>query len=147
MLAEALARIDAIDSIEDEGELSALDQAVQTVLASPDARLGIRTLLRVFERFPTADGYGIFWSILHGLEGMPGPYEAELVESVRRAPGEFSLTMLNRMLNAGEIEVVGTRLLDLLEEVSRREDCPTEVRRRAQKFHEHQQRKNPGPHP
>ena len=146
-LADALARIEAVHSVEDERELAALDEAVQTVLVSPEAQLGVRTLLRVFERFPTADGYGIFWSILHGLEGMTGRYEAEAVESARGAPGQFSLIMVNRMLNAGQTEVAGIPLLELLAQTSRREDCPAEVREDARRFLEYQHRKRAGEPP
>jgi hypothetical protein len=142
MLADALARIEAVQSVEDERELAALDDAVVTVLASPEAELGIRTLLRVFERFPVSDGYGIFWSILHGVERMPGRYESALVESCRRAPSRFTLTMVNRLLNGGQAQVGGIALIELLAEAAHKEDCPTGVREDARRFLEYQHRKD-----
>jgi hypothetical protein len=77
---------------------------------SPEAEKAVGAMLRVFERFPTGDSHGVFWSILHGLEAHSGRYEFQLIESVRRAPAEFSLIMLNRMINAGETELAGESL-------------------------------------
>ena len=65
-------------------------------------------MLRVFERYPDEDGAGVFWSIVHGLEALPG-YEPFLVESYsKRAPSEFGVIMLGRILNSGQREIAGT---------------------------------------
>jgi hypothetical protein len=95
----------------------------------------------VFERFPTGDAQGIFWTILHGLESLSGHYEAKVVASLKRSPSEFSLIMINRMLNAGEQEVGGVPLLPLLSEVAECETCPPLVRSRAQHLLSFQRRK------
>lgn len=137
-MTEVLAKIDAIRSVDDEADLAVLDEAVVELFEHPQREMGIETLLRVFERFPTQDGYGIFWSILHGLESLSGRYESKLIESIRRTPSEFSVVMINRMLNAGEAEVGGVSLLALLGDVSANSDCPPEVRERARKFVEYQ---------
>jgi hypothetical protein len=79
-------------------------------------------LLGILERFPDGDGFGGFWQILHLLEKADG-YEAALVNSVVRSPGEFNLLMINRPLNGG-IENVGDQsLLSLLEEVALKEEA------------------------
>ncbi len=133
-LTEALAKIDRIRSVDDESDLVVLDEGVRELFEQPHPEMGVDTLLRVFERFPIGDGNGIFWSILHGLESLSGHYEAKLIESVRRAPSEFSVVMVNRMLNAGEIEACGVSLLALLRDVSANGDLPAEVRERAGKL-------------
>jgi hypothetical protein len=46
----------------------------------------------VFERFPDHDGYGVMWSVLHGIEAILN-YEIELLASVRRLPTEFGVVM------------------------------------------------------
>jgi len=74
-------------------------------------------LLSIFERFPNADGYESFWSIVHTLEAFPG-YEPNLIKSIERTPAELSLTMVNRLLNAGVSEVSGLSLIALLEAVA-----------------------------
>lgn len=140
-LPEILARIENVRTAEDESDLAALDEGVRELFARPDAWRGIDTLLRVFERFPTQDGYGVFWSILHGLESLSGRYEGKLVESVRRAPSEFGLVMVNRMLNAGHAEAGGVSLLAVLREASENPHCPPEVRDRAKGLVEHQSSK------
>jgi len=74
-------------------------------------------LLSIFERFPNDDGYESFWSIVHTLEACPG-YEPHLIKSIERTPAELSLTMVNRLLNAGVSEVSGLSLIALLEAVA-----------------------------
>ena len=74
-------------------------------------------LLSIFERFPNDDGYESFWSIVHTLEAFPG-YEPHLIKSIERTPAELSLTMVNRLLNAGVSEVSGLSLIALLEAVA-----------------------------
>ena len=80
----------------------------------------MRQLLDVFERFPDDDGFESFWGIVHLLE-REGGYESALVDSVRRSPGEFNLTMINRLLNGGIKNVGDQSLLSLLEDVARSE--------------------------
>ncbi len=106
----------------------------------------IPDLLGVFERFPDAESFGVFWSILHGLESLPG-YEAELVRSVQRRPSEFGVLMVGRLLNAGRAEAAGTPLLPLLQSVAARPGLPERVRRTAQLFAEkHATRPSEKPH-
>lgn len=62
----------------------------------------IPVLLGVFERFPTEDGAGVLWSIVHGIESLPLDYEPALRESYRRVPSEMAEIMLVRLENAAE---------------------------------------------
>jgi hypothetical protein len=57
------------------------------------------TLFGVFERFPDHDGYGVMWSVLHGIEAIRN-YEIELLASIRRLPTEFGVVMLRRLVDA-----------------------------------------------
>jgi len=74
-----------------------------------DLQRAIEPLLRLFERFPRHDGYGVLWSVIHGLERIGG-YERALMESVKRAPTHFGATMLLRMVNGGAREIDGVDL-------------------------------------
>jgi hypothetical protein len=136
-----IANLDSISSVENPNELQKLDASVQQLLASEKPELGIDALLRVFERFPNKDGFGIFWSILSGLERLPD-YEEKLIESIRRQPSEFSLLMVNRMLNAGITEVKGVKLLSLMKDVVTDSQQLEEIRAEAQGYVERQQAKN-----
>lgn len=129
--------LDGINSVEESAELAKLDGAVNSLFASGHPEFGIRALLHVFERFPDKDGYGVFWSILHGLESLPG-YEEPLVESVRRQPSEFSLLMINCLLNAGRTHVNATDLFGLLSEVAGDPHYPASIRKEAEDFIEWQ---------
>lgn len=60
----------------------------------------IRPLLGVFERFPDDDGAGVFWSIVHGVEGWPFLYEDELRESLAYVPSEMGAIMMARVENS-----------------------------------------------
>jgi hypothetical protein len=128
-----IANLDNVSSVEDPDELQNLEHNLNQLFASANPEFGIDALLRVFERFPNKDGYSIFWSILHGLESLTG-YEEKLVESVKRQPSEFSLLMLNRMLNAGMIEVKGINLLGVLKEIAANDRYADEIRKEAQGF-------------
>lgn len=102
---------------EDEVQLKQLSVVLDFLEATKLNTNDIEQLLGVFERFPDDDGFGGFWHILHLLE-KAGGYESALVDSVRRRPGEFTLSMINRLLNGGIENVGGQSLLSLLEEVA-----------------------------
>lgn len=128
------------DNPEDEGQLKLLEDSITALDADILNANDVGQLLGVFERFPDDDGFGVFWQILHLLE-RAGDYESALVDSVRRNPGEFNLTMINRLLNGG-IEKVGAQsLVSLLEEVARTEQADPESTQWAIHFLEYQQDK------
>ena len=75
--------------------------------------------LGLFERHPRGESFGLFWTLLHGLEAQPG-FEPLLFASVRRLPSEFGVRMLGRLLNAdaaGLRAVATTEIRALLSEV------------------------------
>jgi len=98
----------------------------------------VRALLNVLERYPTHDGYGVFWSIVHALEAMTG-YEAELVNSISRQPHEMSVLMLNRLINGGISDIEGKPIINILKEVSNNEVVSKDIRNQANDFIEHQE--------
>ncbi len=55
-------------------------------------------LFSVFERFPTEDGAGVFWSIVHGVEALPFSYENQLRASLARCTSEVGQVLLSRLL-------------------------------------------------
>ena len=128
-----IAALDGITSVNDEAQLAILDNAIQSLMVSDHPELGTRAMLGCFERFPDDDVYGVFWTILHGLESVPG-YESALVESVRRHPSLFGLTMINRILNAGGSVINGIDLLALLQDVSQRSDLSEVIKNEAKEF-------------
>lgn len=93
-----------------------LDLLLQQLFEHPVSSAGIAAMLRVFERFPTEDGAGVFWTIIHGLESVPD-YESLLVESVQRVPSEMGVIMLGRILNSGQGEISGVSISSLLSAV------------------------------
>jgi hypothetical protein len=129
-IADIVADIERFEPV-DENWLD-LEELVAELFTLPSLS-SAEVLLRVFERYPTDDGAGVFWSILHGIESLPG-YESLLIDSLRRRPSEFALIMVNRLLNS-EIETVGTdRLTTVLEQVGLNESAPFEIRSQALKF-------------
>lgn len=130
--------INAIDSVEDKHQLQTLDDSVQQLFDTTNSELCIDSLLGIFERFPDEDGYDIFWTILHGLEGLPN-YQAKLVKSVQRRPTEFSLTMVNRILNSEQRNVDGMDLLELLKEVASNQRWSKPIRETVMEYIEWQQ--------
>ncbi len=94
--------------------LDALVVELSQVQPPPQGAAGV--LMRVFETFPRHDGFGVFWSVLHLIESIPG-FEEEVLASVQRKPTEMGVTMLNRLLNHGTMLVRGTDLRLLIQQV------------------------------
>jgi hypothetical protein len=98
----SLAAIDAFRPAARDDNWRELDDLLHAL--GPITLSAVPTLLRVFERFPRHDGHGVFWSILHAIEGAPG-YEPVLVEHVMRTPTEMGVTMMQRLVNSGVTHV------------------------------------------
>ena len=121
------------DSPENEAQLQRLDAFIQDFSKREPTAADFEALLSVFERFPCHDGFGVFWSIVHCLEHFQG-YEPALLDSVRRRPGEFNLTMINRMMNAGVANVGDVSLIDVLQTVAASETASQQAREIARDF-------------
>ena len=133
--------LDQIADLESEAQLLALEGALNALDNAPDAGACIPSLLAVFERFPWSDGYGLCWSILHAIERLAA-YEPLLVASVRRAPGQFNLMMVNNLLNSGVSDAYRVSLLGLLGEVARNQRYSPQARHVAHEYSQHQHKKN-----
>ena len=101
----------------DELQLHRLDELLQSAAAQSFGHNEYRALLGIFERFPTEDGFGVFWGIIHCLESCSG-YEPDLIASVLRKPVEFNVLMVNRLLNAGILNIDGQSLVSVLASVA-----------------------------
>ncbi len=110
-----------------------LEELLDELFSSGSADTGIDAMLRIFERYPGEDGDGVFWSIVHGLESLPG-YEAKLVEAIRKTPSDFTVLMVNRLLNVGCREVGEVPLLPLLKQIEKDETVCPKIRQRATKI-------------
>ena len=131
--AEIAAAIDEFQPV--DGEWLGLDELLEELFQteSPESTLG--SLFRVFERYPTDDGAGVFWGILHGVESIPG-YESHLARSIQSNPSEFSVIMVHRLLNSGIEEVGGIDGQSLLEDVVQNQSVPEAVRTTAQRLYD-----------
>lgn len=94
-----------------------LDSLVAELWQAGHPEQAIPQLLSVFERYPEDDGFGVVWSVLHGLESLRD-YEPDLLRSLARQPSEFGILMVGRLINAGVREVGGVSLSDMLRELS-----------------------------
>jgi hypothetical protein len=125
--------IERFTSPQDEQQIQSLDQALSAVTPSSCGQAECLALIQVFERFPKDDGFGVFWSILHFLEATDG-YEETLIESVLRSPTEFTLIMVNRLINGGVASVAGRSLIVLLRELSLSEETSPRAKELAGEF-------------
>jgi hypothetical protein len=107
-LATAIAEFTPID-----GVWLPLDKLFEEVFSSDDPAAYYTAIFTLFERFPNADGAGVFWSALHGMETR-GSYEADLLRSFRRSPSEMTHTLLMRIRNSGESEISGVSIDTLI---------------------------------
>ncbi|UTV98270.1 hypothetical protein KDW99_13455 [Marinomonas rhizomae] len=114
------------------GEWESLDELIDEACTLNDRRV-VKPLLGVLERNQDHDGYGAFWSIVHGLESLEG-YESDLAASVLSRPHEMGVLMLNRMLNGGIQKIDGRLVLEILEEIGATPAFPISIREEANHF-------------
>lgn len=112
---EIVNSIDTLTTIDSGEDLNRLQEFVDLYFAHPEAGNNLDVWFRLYERFPTGDCSGIFWSILHGIETYHPNSDRLVVESVLRQPSEFPLMMVNRIINAGIKQVGEVDLLQLLD--------------------------------
>ena len=89
-----------------EGDWRELETIFENVFSSQNPEFYYPAIFGLFEKYPSEDGAGVFWSALHGMERV-GNYEAELLRCFRRYPNEMSRIMLIRMRNSGLANVAG----------------------------------------
>lgn len=124
----------AIDKFQpDDGEWLGLDELLEELFQTESPETALGSLFGVFERYPTDDGAGVFWGILHAVESIPG-YESHLVRSIQSKPSEFSVIMVHRLLNSDIVEVSGIHGQSLLEDVVQNQSAPEVVRQTAQRL-------------
>ena len=121
----------------DELQLRQLDDALRSAATHDFGHNEFRALLGILERFPSEDGFGVFWGIIHCLESCKG-YEPDLVASVLRKPVEFNVLMINRLLNADVLDVNGQSLLAVLASVASNPAATSNAKAFAQQFISHQ---------
>lgn len=131
-----VARLDAITSLTTADDLAALEGVVRSLdQVKPTASL-MEALYRLLERFPYVESFGMFWSVLHALERSPH-HAGALLDSVCRSPGEFTILMVNRLLNGGVTHVDGVDLMQVLAEIARGQ-YSEQARTDAQRYLDHQ---------
>jgi len=114
--------------------LHALTEELMTL---PQPERGIRSLFDVMERMPNAD-LGSPGPIVHTLERMPGRYENELVESIKRLPTPTAIWMVNRILNGTRKPGQRQFYMDLLRFAVEHPAAPECAKHEAQHFIEYQ---------
>ncbi len=100
----------------------------------------IKEMFSVFERYPDEDNV-YFWSMMHGIEGIPD-YENETLESINRKPSLMSLLMINRIINGGNSVINDVNLMELLSAVAKDESQPGEIIEQASDFLDYQKSKD-----
>jgi len=108
---EILAEIESFET--DEGNWQRLDELVVELWKSGNPEHGIDALFTIFERYPTENGDGVFWTILHGLETLN--YEAKLYNSLMKKPSHMAITMLKRIENTNSRMIAGKSISELKE--------------------------------
>ena len=106
---EIIAEINSYES--DDGNWLRLDELAIELWESGKPEFGINSLLGLFEKYPTEDGAGVFWTILHGIETLN--YEKELYESLIRKPTHITIIMLKRIENSNSELIAGKSISEL----------------------------------
>lgn len=79
------------------GDWRALESLLNELWATGVGKDDLPTLFRVFERYPSDDGAGVLWSIVHGVEALPFSYEQPLRESLSKHPSFMGKVMVQRL--------------------------------------------------
>ena len=79
-------------------DLELLEEYIDEIWENEQEESFIETLFEVFENNSKHDGYGIFWTILHGIETIPN-FEKYVLSSISKQVSDFSLIMAIRILN------------------------------------------------
>jgi len=101
----------------EDGSWRHLDSLLDELWRAGNPEQAMPEMLSVFERYPEEDGYGVMWTIVHGLESLPN-YQPELLRSLARQPSELGIAMVGRILNAGTTEIGGVSLLQTLHDLA-----------------------------
>ena len=88
-----------------------LDELVTELWESGKPEMGIQALFSLFEKNPTDDGDGVFWTILHGLETLE--YENQLYDSLIDKPSYMTIIMLKRIENTASDTIAGKSISEL----------------------------------
>ena len=132
----AVARVETLSSMQDVQQLESLERLLKELQQRRVTKEECVALLNLFERFPEDDAFGVFSSIVHLLEAQAG-YETLLVDSVRRVPNEFNLTMVIGLVNGGFSHVGDVGLEGLLQSVVDRSDVLPSAKQWAVEFLAH----------
>lgn len=111
--------------------LRSLEQVIAGIDRTRLTEQDVRAIFDLYERFPEEDGYGLFSWLMHALEASGG-YETQLLESVSRKPGGFTVMMIGRLVNADVLQLQGTNLLTLLESLAARTDISLRAKEAAE---------------
>ncbi|BEP56463.1 hypothetical protein GmRootV118_37070 [Variovorax sp. V118] len=101
----------------EDGSWRHLDSLLDELWRAGSPEQAMPEMLSVFERYPEEDGYGVMWTIVHGLESLPN-YQPELLRSLARQPSELGIAMVGRILNVGTTEIGGVSLLQTLHDLA-----------------------------
>lgn len=106
---KVISEIESFDS--NNGSWLKLDDLVSELWEYENPEIGIDALFEIFEKNPTDDGAGVFWTILHGLETLE--YEERLYESLIKKPSHMTITMLKRIENSDSGFIAGKSISEL----------------------------------
>ena len=98
-----------------------------------DAILCIEPILRLIEKYPTAD-FGSPGPLVHTVERFRGQYELKLLDSLDRRPTPLTIWMLNRVINGETNEARQRTLIKRLDGITRDLNVDDEVRKNAMEF-------------
>jgi hypothetical protein len=107
-LADNIALFAPVDS-----EWLKLEDWLQEAFSSKDPKYFYASIFNLFERYPTEDGAGVFWTAVHNMEHFGG-YEKDLLRFFRRHPSLMTKIMLKRLLNSGVNDISGVSIKNLI---------------------------------
>lgn len=113
-------------SVNDAEQLDQLSDAADYFFSELRNEEYLKTWFGLFERFPQDDAFGVFWTILHGIEKYPN-YQTYLLQSLQNQPSVKGIEMIHRILNSGFTKIEDVELVSFLENIGNITDPSSEV--------------------
>lgn len=130
ILEQEIAKIEASIDEYNEADTLVMYDSIEAIAKEGYKSEAVEPLLQLFERHPTAY-FGDPGAIVHFIEQFGGEYENYLAASVKRAPADTTVWMLNRCINAGAHT---EEFIGILKEIAGRADVDASIKERAQEY-------------
>lgn len=116
-----------IDDDNEDEMIEKIDTLMQELSKNNDAHTACEAMILLLERHPDSD-FGGPGAIIHTIEDHIGKYESLLFDSLSRQPTEYTLMLLQRMINGEKNPAIEFELIKLYKECAKHPKADMQVK-------------------